>query len=139
MGPAAGTMGEMPSAVPFWIAFVSTVVLLVLALLTGFTRRRALHLWLGPLTMVSLAVAIVLTEQLLAAYDFPADIKATHLIFAKAGGLLALPVIATGLWLWRSERARLWHRLAVVVWLLAVLTATGTGLWMFGYAVPKAG
>jgi hypothetical protein len=127
----------MPPVLPFWLAFVATVVLLAVALFTGFTRRRRIHLWVGPLTMVALAIAIVLTEQLLAAYDFPADIKATHLVFAKAGGLLALPVIATGLWLWRSERARLWHRAAVLVWIVAVLTATGTGLWMFGHGVPK--
>lgn len=129
----------MVSTLPFWIAFVVTVLLVGASLVTGLTRRRRLHLVLGPLTMVSLTIAIVLTEELLRNYTFPEDVKRTHLIFAKAGGLLALPVILTGLWLWRSERARLWHRIAVIVWLVGVLTATGTGLWMFSLGTTRTG
>ena len=129
----------MPPTLPFWSSFTATVLLLVASLVTGFLRRRRLHLWLGPLTMVLLAVTIVLTEELLRAYEFPADIKATHLIFAKAGGLLALPVIVTGVWLWRDPRARVWHRAAVLLWLAMVLTATGTGLWMFSHGIVRAG
>lgn len=127
----------MTDTLPFWIAFVTTVLLLVLSLLTGWTRRRRAHLWLGPLTIVALVVAVVLTEQLVRRYEFPADVLRTHLWFAKAGGLLALPVVVTGLWLWKQPRARSWHKLAVYVWLLAVLTATGTGLWMFSYGTLK--
>jgi general stress protein CsbA len=129
----------MPSTVPFWIAFVVTVVLMVAALVTGWTRRRRLHLWLGPLTMVALTITIVLTEELVRRYEFPAQVLRTHLWFAKAGGLLALPVIATGVWLWRRPRARVWHRIAVLVWLVSVLCATGTGLWMFAQGTPKPG
>jgi uncharacterized membrane protein YozB (DUF420 family) len=62
---------------------------------------------------------------------------ATHLVFAKAGGLLALPVIVTGVWLWRSERARKWHRACVLVWLASVLAATGTALWMFEHGTLR--
>lgn len=116
-----------------------TVVLLVGSLVTGWRGRRRLHLWLGPLTMVALTATILLTEQLMARYDFPADTKAIHMPCAKAGGLLALPVVLTGLWLWRSERARGWHRAAVYVWLVSVLVATGTGLWMFGHGTLKHG
>jgi drug/metabolite transporter (DMT)-like permease len=128
----------MPPTLPFWLAFVTTVLLLVASLATGWLRRRRPHLWLGPLTMVSLAVTIVLTEQLMRRYEFPQEVLRVHLWFAKAGGLLALPVIATGVWLWRSERARLWHKIAVLVWLVAVLSATGTGLWLFSHGTVKA-
>jgi hypothetical protein len=127
----------MPSTLPFWIAFAATVLLLVAALFTGLTRKRKAHLWIGPLTIVSLTIAIVLTEQLMGHYSFPADELAFHLIFAKAGGLMALPVVITGIWLWRTERARIWHRVAVILWLLCVLTATGTGLWMFSLGTAK--
>jgi hypothetical protein len=123
---------------PFWIGLVSTVALRVGSLVTGWLRRRRLHLWLGPLTMVSLTITILLTEELVRRYSFPEDVLRTHLWFAKAGGLLALPVIVTGIWLWRSERARLWHRAAVIVWIVSVLTATGTGLWMFGHGTLRA-
>lgn len=128
----------MSPTLPFWIAFVVTVGLIGSALFTGWTRRRALHLWLGPLAMVALAITIVLTEELMRRYQFPERALTIHLYFAKAGGLLALPVVATGLWLWRSGRARKWHRLCVFVWLVTVLLATGTGLWMFGQGTLRA-
>lgn len=131
-------MRAMPPAMPFWIGLVTTVALLVATLCTGWRRRRTAHLVLGPLTIVALAVTIVLTELLLARYDFPATAKAVHLPCAKAGGLLALPVVGTGIWLWRSERARRWHRAAVYLWLAAVLAATGTGIWMFAGGVLRA-
>jgi hypothetical protein len=130
---------RMPPTLLFWLGFVATVVSMAAALWTGLTGRRRLHLWLGPLTIVVLAVTIVLTEQLVRRYEFPPDVVRTHLWFAKAGGLLALPVVATGLWLWRQPRARHWHRLAVAIWLVSVLTATGTGLWMFAQGTPRAG
>lgn len=129
--------GHMSSTVPFWIAFIATVLLLVMALFTGFTRKRKVHLWLGPLTIVSLAFAIWFTEQLMRHYTFPADELAIHLVFAKAGGLMAIPVVVTGIWLWRSERARKWHRVMVFLWLASVVTATGTGLWMFSLGTAK--
>lgn len=113
------------------------MLLLVASLVTGWTRRRRLHLWLGPLTMVALGFAVVFTEELVRRYEFPPDVLRTHLWFAKAGGVLALPVVVTGIWLWRQPRARRWHKLAVYVWLLAVLTATGTGLWMFSQGTLK--
>lgn len=128
----------MPSTVPFWIAFVATVLCLVGALRTGWLRRRRAHLVLGPLTMALLVVTIVLTEELMRRYEFPEAALHTHLPCAKAGGLLALPVIVTGIWLLRSEKARRWHRAAVLLWLLSVLVATGTGLWMFAQGTPRA-
>lgn len=89
--------------------------------------------------MVALVLTIVLTEQLMACYDFPADTKAIHLPCAKVGGLLALPVVLTGFWYWRRPTAKRWHQIAVYGWLVSVLVATGTGLWMFSHGTLKAG
>jgi hypothetical protein len=127
----------MPASL-FWLALLVTVGMLVAAMATGLRRRRRLHLWLGPLTLVMLVVTVLATEQLVRRYDFPAEVKAIHLPCAKAGGLLALPVLLTGLWLWRSERGRVWHRIAVWLWLCSVLIATGTGIWMFAHGTLKA-
>lgn len=126
-----------PSPVPFWIAFIATLVLIAAALITGFRGIRKLHLVLGPGAMVMLVVAIVLTEQLARRYEFPAEALRIHLFFAKSAAFLALPVIGTGIWYWRSRRARRWHLVSIFVWLAATLTATGTGLWMFSGAVMK--
>lgn len=121
----------MPPALAFWTSLLVTVGLMVATLVTGWRRRRRLHLWLGPITLASLALTIVLTEQLMARYDFPASAKAVHLPCAKTGGMLALPVLLTGIWLWARPNARRWHQIAVYVWLVSVLVATSTGLWMF--------
>lgn len=135
----AHDLRPLMSTLPFWIAFVVTVVAMVAALVTGLTRRRRLHLWLGPVTMVSLAITIVLTEELMGRYRFPPEALRFHLWFAKGAALLALPVIGTGIWLWRRPAARVWHRAAVWVWIVSVLVATGTGLWMFGQGTLRDG
>lgn len=128
----------MPSTIPFWIAFSATVLLLIVSLVSGFLRRRRFHLLTGPLTMVALVFAVLETEALVRNFTFPPDALATHLIFAKAGGIMALPVIVTGLLLWKRPRLRLYHRLAIWLWLVCVLAATGTGLWIWDLGVPKA-
>lgn len=127
----------MGSTLGFWIGFALTLVALVVSLVSGFRRKRRLHLVTGPLTLVLLAVTVVLTEQLMRNYTFPEESLRFHLHFAKAGGLCAVPVLLTGLWLWRNPRARLWHRLAVVVFVVAALLATGTGLWLFQQGTAK--
>lgn len=127
----AQTTDSPPSAVPFWIAFALTLLCVTGALVSGFRGRRRFHLVLGPAAMVALTFAIVFTEELVRRYEFPAENLRFHLLFAKSAAFLALPVIVTGLWLWRSPRARRWHRLSVWVWLASVLIATGTGFWMF--------
>ncbi len=87
--------------------------------------------------MASLVVAILLTEKLARLYAFDPEVQRIHLIFAKAGGLLAIPVVLTGLLLWRKPGARRVHRLAVWIFVVATLLATATGVWMFSGAVLK--
>ena len=127
----------MGHALGFWLAFGAAVLLLAVALVSGLRRRRRLHLVVAPLAMVALALAIVATEQLLRSYTFPADDLRFHLRFAKTAGLLALPVIGTGLWLWRRPAARRWHRLAVWAFVLATAAATCTGIWLFTRATLR--
>lgn len=134
--PPIPTMYSTPL---FWTAFVATVALIVVSLISGYRGGRRVHLITGPLTLVALVFAVMQTEALMRRYDFPQDELNTHLIFAKFGGAMALPVLLTGIWLWRRPQARVWHRIAVWLWLLGVLAATGTGLWIFTLATPKVG
>ncbi|MGE3173140.1 MAG: hypothetical protein AB7O97_10990 [Planctomycetota bacterium] len=127
-------MGTAPS---FWISFGTTLALLATALVSGLRGGRRLHLVAGPLTLVSLAVTVVLTEQLMRGYRFPEQALRVHLWFAKAGGALALPVLLTGIWLWRRPAARRWHLAAVLAFVVGALLATGTGVWMFVQGEPK--
>lgn len=123
----------------FWIALATTVALMVVSLVSGFRGRRRLHLVTGPLTMVSLVVAVVLTEQLVRKFVFPPDELAIHKVFAKAAGFSALPVVVTGLLLVKWPAMRPWHRLAVVLFVLASLVATGTGIWVWTMATLRTG
>ncbi|MEQ1631570.1 MAG: hypothetical protein ABL997_04300 [Planctomycetota bacterium] len=121
----------------FWVALVATVVLLVLALVSGLRGRRRAHLIAGPAAMVSLAIAILLTEQLAQRYVFPEPVRSIHLWCAKVGGLLAIPVILSGIWLWRRPAVRRLHRYSVFAFVVATLVATGTGIWMFSGATLR--
>lgn len=123
----------------FWIALATTVVLMVVSLVSGFGRKRRFHLVTGPLTMVSLTVAVILTEQLVRKYQFPPDELAIHKVCAKTAGLSALPVVVTGVMLARWQAIRPWHRLAVVLFVLASLVATGTGIWVWSLATLRTG
>ncbi len=125
----------MGADVWFWIALVSTVALMALAIVSGLQRKRRAHLIAGPASMVSLVVAILLTEKLARLYAFDPDVQRIHLVCAKAGGLLAIPVVLTGLLLWKKPAARGVHRWAVWIFVVATLVATATGGWMFTGAV----
>ena len=127
----------MRADVWFWTALVSTVVLMALALVSGLQRKRRAHLVAGPASMASLVVAILLTEKLARLYAFDPDIQRIHLVCAKAGGLLAIPVVLTGVLLWRRPSTRWLHRWAVWIFVVATLVATATGVWMFAGAVLK--
>jgi hypothetical protein len=135
--PAFGDGLRMGPTLPFWTAFAATLLLLALALATGLRRRRRLHLVVAPLAMGMLALTIVLTEELVRSYAFAPDDLAFHLRFAKTAGVLALAVVATGIWLWRRPAARRWHRIAVWTFLAAAVVATGTGIWLFARGEPR--
>lgn len=127
----------MGADVWFWVALSATVVLIALALVSGLQRKRRAHLLAGPASMASLLVAILLTEKVARLYTFDPEAQRIHLVCAKIGGLLALPVVVTGIWLWRRASARPYHKLAVWAFVVATLVATATGIWMFADAVPK--
>ena len=135
-----------PVAIPgllllYW-AYPDTVLLILAASIVPTVVLQRFAIYYADRGRVSegitaLAFAIWFTEQLMRHYTFPADELAIHLVFAKAGGLMAIPVVVTGIWLWRSERARKWHRVMVFLWLASVVTATATGLWMFSLGTAK--
>lgn len=120
----------------FWLAFTVTVALLGCALVTGRRGRRRPHYWSVAGFVVALAVTIFLTESIVRALEFPRDALDFHLRFAMGATYLLLPVLATGaLMAWKGGMRIRWaHRITVVVFVLAVLAATGTGIWIFTLA-----
>ena len=126
----------------FWAGFVLTLVAAAAALVTGRTGRRRAHYASAVSAVVVLGFTIYFARRLTEARELPGPELEFHLIFAKSGAVLVLPVIATGLWMaWtkgRSRVARICHRSAVVLWLLVVLVATATGIWMYSLSTPLA-
>jgi len=115
----------------------ASCALMVTALTSGRMRWRRLHLFAGPATMLALAVAVVFTEQLVRSFTFPAEEMRIHLFCAKSAGFLALPVIVTGVFLWRWPRLRKLHLVCVLTFVGMALVATATGVWVFSLATPK--
>lgn len=117
----------------FWVSFISTVVALVAAAYTGIRRKRRAHFVCVGLFVVLLYVTVRLTRGLVEAIDFPEDELSFHLRFAFAATGLLVPVLITGFGyaLSGGPRWRICHRIAVSVFVVAVLAATGTGIRMF--------
>lgn len=127
----------MNTAAAFFTALFITVALMLAALWTGLRRHRRPHLWLGPLCVLGLVIAVLLALQLGREYAFPPGPMSIHRVFATAAGLLGVLVALTGLLLLRRPGARIWHRRIVFGFVATALGATGTGLWMWTGAVPK--
>ena len=121
----------------FWIFFSLTLIGLAVTLITGLLAQRRLHLVLGPTCVVLLVVTIVMAERMTANRSFPPHEMAIHLWFAKTAAALMLPVIVTGLVLWRTARWRRLHFWCVVAFLVMAVTASGTGVWVFSLSTPK--
>ena len=135
-----GRLGKsrMPSLVAtFWISFAITLLLVGGTVFTGLSHRRRVHVGFALCTVASLIGTIVLAERLGAARNFPAAEMRVHLWFAKSAALAVVPVVLTGVALWRWRRARWAHRAAVALFLLLTVIATATGTWAYGLSTPK--
>lgn len=127
----------MDIAIAFWTALVATVLLMMAALVSGLLGARRLHLWLGPLTMLGLLVAVVLALRLGRVYAFPPGPMLVHRCFAISAGLVALAVAYTGMSLRTRPDRRRWHRRCVLVFVALALGATATGAWIWSLAEPR--
>jgi hypothetical protein len=121
----------------FWICLASTVLALAAAFSAGSRGARKLHLRLAPASLVLLVVTVVMAEQLARERQFSERELAIHLWFARSGGVLAIAVAATGVWLWRTGRGRRLHGLCVRLFLVVTLIAVGTGAWAFSLSTPR--
>lgn len=115
-----------------------TLLLVVLALVTGRRGRRRAHVRTVLAVFASLLVTILCAERLGRSYDLQAAgmITPVHLTLAKITTLAFLGPVATGLWLWRDPRGRTWHRRTVALALGLTTAALVTGTWMILAAEP---
>ena len=113
-----------------------TVVALVATLIAGLKKQRRAHVFRAVTTVVLLVVTIVFAFLLGKVRDFPPEEMAIHKIFSRTGAYMVIPVAFTGAMLWRGPAWRWVHRACVAIFLLAVLAASGTGIWVFSLSSP---
>lgn len=137
LGSLRRPLTRVTDTVWFWIVFPITLALLSVALWTGRRKRRRVHLLLAPLSMVFLGLAILLAVRMGQTRDFPAAEMRIHRAIAVTAALLALPVILSGLALFRSPSWRRVHRICVTLFLVAAVAASATGIWVFSMSTPR--
>ena len=136
LAPLRSSLIPVTDTAWFWTVFPITLVLLSSAVWTGRRSRRRIHLRLAPLSLAFLGLAIWMAIRMGQARVFPEEVMAIHRPIATLAAVLVVPVIGSGIALYRSEAWRRVHRICVTVFLGAALTATGTGIWAFSMSTP---
>jgi hypothetical protein len=116
----------------FFSALLLTVGFLGGAAITGFTRRRPLHLTFVALSVAGLGAAIYFALQLGQVYDLEAAgwIAPVHLGLAKVATALYLWPAITGVLTLRDDKWRRSHRIAALTVFALTVLSTVTGAWM---------
>lgn len=122
----------MDPLVGFFGFLALTVVLLVAVCWSGFAGRRALHVPLVVVTVVSLGASIYYAKELGRYYDLETAglITPVHLTIAKITTALYLVPIATGIATLAGKDVKRFHRFAALSVVLLTLITTATGAWM---------
>lgn len=123
----------------FWFFTVLTLVGLVATLVTGRCGFRKYHLRLAPLTIGFLVITIVFAERLAMIRDFPEEEMRIHLYFAWSAAILVFPVVASGLGYRAKPALRKVHLVCVILFTIAAVAATSTGIWVYSMSTPKVG
>ena len=120
----------------FWVFFAASVVGLVATARAGRRAQRRKHYVLVAITVVLLGVTIALTEALTRAMNLPKRELGIHLWFAQGAVAVLLVTLSTGFGLARrgGPKWRRAHRVSLLALLVAILLATGTGLWVVSLA-----
>ncbi|MBL4844006.1 MAG: hypothetical protein JKY65_00650 [Planctomycetes bacterium] len=122
----------------FFAALTTSVALLVGAAVTAKLHKVKAHMTVVAVMVVALLVTIYFAESMGPHYVFEPFSRQVHLPLAfLATGSLAAPLI-TGFLHWRGRASVKTHKLAVGGWVVTVLLALGTGIWMLAAATPLA-
>ncbi|MCA8954665.1 MAG: hypothetical protein KDC87_01245 [Planctomycetes bacterium] len=127
----------MFATIGFLVSLLLTVVALVLTLVSGKTGHRRAHLARAIITVLLLGTTVVFALLLGEVRQFPAREMGIHKIFSRTGVFLVPPIVLTGALLWRRPTWRTAHRVCVLLFLLAVLGAASTGLWVLWLSTAK--
>ena len=122
----------------YWSFGLTLAVVLVTALLGRFGRRRP-HVVSALFAGCSLGYTVYLAEMLGRGLVIPRGILIIHLVFANSAALSFILVVLSGSRLFRLEQAmrRTWHRRAVMMFLVLVVLAAGTGTYMISQAAAR--
>ena len=125
-------------SITFFLALGVTLVAVLMTVRTGRRGDRRAHLARALSTVGLLGVTILLALWLGEQREFPKEAMAIHKIVARTAGLLVLPVVCTGIMLWQRPSWRIAHQACVYLFLVVILAAVGTGIWVFSLSTPRA-
>ena len=126
----------MFETIGFLVSLALTVVALLVTVVSGLRKQRHAHLRRAIVTVLLMAVTIVFAFLLGDVREFPAEEMAIHKIFSRTGAYMVPPVAITGAMLWRRPGWRWPHRLCIGVFLVGVLGAAVTGVWILALSTP---
>lgn len=120
-----------------YVGLAVTTLLLVASIVSGKLGKRKAHLWWVIVTGVSLFITIWLAKEAGKHYNFPEDRHAIHMPLARLAFVLLLGPLITGPLHWFGKVSRRAHLIPVILFVVAVLAAFGTGAWMMAGATEK--
>jgi hypothetical protein len=118
-------------------AYGVTGVLLFTAMLLGHKGRVSAHILFIVLFLAGFGATLYFAERTGSYYNFDAHAKAIHMPCAYAGTLSALLPVGSGLLHWRKKAPLLVHRVAIALFLVAFVAASGTGIYMVTTRVAR--
>ena len=122
----------------FFLMLGLSVGLLGGAVVTAKLHKVQAHMAVVAAMVLALLATIYFVESMGPHYVFEPFSRQVHLPLAfLATGALSAPLI-TGFLHWRGRAGVKAHKIAVGAWVLTVLLALGTGIWMLAEATPLA-
>ena len=130
-------MSNSALLVGFFVSLGAVVVTLVVAIAFAKKKRIPAHVKAVGALLVCLVATLGFAEALGQRYTFEATSHDIHMPIAFVTALgLGLPLV-TGMLTWKGKVSPKAHKVAVAFWLLCVVAAVVTGLWMLSEATPK--
>ncbi len=126
----------MFETIGFLVFLTLTVVALAATVVSGVRRQRRAHLRRAIGTVVLMVVTIVFAFLLGDVREFPAAEMEIHKIFSRTSAYMVPPVAITGCLLLRQPGWRWPHRACVGGFLVGVLGAAVTGVWVLALSTP---
>jgi len=123
-------MSHQTAQMGLFVSLAVTVVVLLAAMYWGHKKQLKAHLAGVGVFLVVFLVTVFFAEMLGRHYSFTQPSFGVHLTVAILTSLGTVAPLLTGHQHWKGKATLRAHRLVVSVWLVGIIAAVGTGMWM---------